>query len=177
MEKVTEHFADEQNGGFFDTSDDHEALIFRPKEQQDNAIPCGNSTMALVLSRLALLTDDGKFIGEAEKMVGSMVEMMGRYPLGFGQWLNAATQIMGGGREIAIIHAGDISLAQPLIRSVQASYRPYDVIAVGTTESTVPLLRDRPMIEGNSTAFVCRNFACQLPVTTSSELEKQLVDE
>ena len=177
VEKVTEHFADEQNGGFFDTSDDHEALIFRPKEQQDNAIPCGNSTMALVLSRLALLTGDGKLAEEAEKMVGSMVEMMERYPLGFGQWLNAATQIMGEGREIAIVHSGDLASAQPLIRTAQASYRPYDVIAVGTADSAIPLLHNRPMVDGRPTAYVCRNFACQLPMTTSSELEKQLVDE
>ena len=39
--------------GFYDTSDDHEALIVRPRELQDNAVPSGNGMAALVLLRLA----------------------------------------------------------------------------------------------------------------------------
>ncbi|MFT7586379.1 MAG: hypothetical protein ACI9EW_002815 [Cellvibrionaceae bacterium] len=174
---VTQHFSDDKNSGFFDTSDDHEELIFRPKELQDNAIPCGNSTMALVLARLALLTGDGQTAQMAEKMVGAMTEMLEQYPLGFGQWLNTAAQIMGNGREIAIVHRGDLNSAKELIEMAQKNYRPYDVIAVGTSNSAIPLLHNRPMISDQPSAYVCRNFACQLPVTSPMALEKQLLDD
>ena len=63
------HFADQQNGGFFDTSDDHEALIHRPKDLQDNAIPSGNSVAATVLLKLALLTGDGALQSTAERSI------------------------------------------------------------------------------------------------------------
>ncbi len=45
------HFADSENGGFFDTADDHEKLIRRPKQVEDHAIPGGNAMAATVLLR------------------------------------------------------------------------------------------------------------------------------
>ena len=72
------HFADPA-GGFFDTSDDHEALLHRPKDVQDNATPSGNGMAAHVLLRLGLFTGEGRYWDTAERMVAGLYEPMARY--------------------------------------------------------------------------------------------------
>lgn len=57
-QKVIAQFWDEKNGGFFLYSKDHEALILRPKETYDGAMPSGNSMMAYNLVRLCALLGD-----------------------------------------------------------------------------------------------------------------------
>src|SRR5206468_7741588 len=44
--KQIELFSDERGGGFFFTSNDHEALLARGKDITDNALPSGNSVAA-----------------------------------------------------------------------------------------------------------------------------------
>ena len=66
VDTMIEHFWDERQGGFFQTSNDHEALIARPKDFTDNAVPSGNSVATDVLLRLAALTGDDGYAGLAE---------------------------------------------------------------------------------------------------------------
>ncbi len=84
------HFIDDEDGGFFDTSDDHEDLLHRPKELQDNATPSGNAMASGVLLKLALLTGDGRYWDVAEQATAGLYEMMARYPGSFAQWLGNA---------------------------------------------------------------------------------------
>ena len=92
-EMVT-HFRDPE-GGFFDTRDDHEELILRPKDTQDNAFPSGNSLAALVLLQLSAYNGNAEWRSIAEKMIGSMASSALRYPTAFGQWLTATDFAVG----------------------------------------------------------------------------------
>jgi uncharacterized protein YyaL (SSP411 family) len=167
------HFHDEQNGGFFDTSDDHEELIHRPKDLQDNATPSGNAVAATVLLKLSLLTGNGDYWQLAERSIGMMTKFMSQYPTGFGQWLNAAAFMRSEPREIALVGSED-ELA-PLLNIVRSGYRPFQVIAAADEgEAPLPLLEERPKIDGKGTAYVCRQFVCQAPVTEPSQLAEQL---
>jgi uncharacterized protein YyaL (SSP411 family) len=172
---MLEHFRDAENGGFFDTSDDHESLIHRPKDLQDNAIPCGNSVATTVLLKLALLTGEGELQSLAESNLGTMTKFMSQYPTGFGQWLTAASFMLGNPREVALV--GSPAELEPLIAVVRDTYRPFQVTAAGNEGTTeIPLLRDRPKVDGKGTAYVCRHFVCQAPVTEPSMLERELGD-
>ncbi len=173
VETLIAHFADPQ-GGFFDTSDDHEALVFRPKSFQDNAVPSGNSLATTVLLKLAAFTGEARYADLAEAMLRQTQPLLARYPTGFGQWLTALAFALGEAREIAIV--GEVAAAdtQALLAVVQEAYRPFQVTAVGEAESPVPLLRDRQRVEGKVTAYVCRQFACRLPVTEAEALRQML---
>src|SRR5439155_110747 len=83
-EKILTRFADEANGGFFDTPVDHEKLITRPKDLFDNATPSGNSVTADVLLRLALLFGREDFVESATRSLESTFPLAERYPSGFG---------------------------------------------------------------------------------------------
>lgn len=170
------HFADVENGGFFDTSDDHEALIQRPKDLQDNAVPSGNAMMAQVLLQLGLYTGEDRNMAVAERSIMALQPAMSQYPTGFGHWLSAAAFMAAKPQEIAVI--GDLAAAgtQALLDEALQPYRPFQVVAAAApgSQTQIPLLQGRAQIEGQATAYVCRHFTCQLPVTTAAALADQL---
>jgi hypothetical protein len=173
-ELMLTHFRDREKGGFFDTSDDHEQLLHRPKDLQDNAVPSGSSMAASVLARLSLLVGNGDYWKVAEQSTATMSKFMSQYPSGFGQWLNVASFIASQPLEIALV--GSIEQLAPMLEVARQGYRPFQVIALGdgSADAPVPLLRDRSQIEGRGTAYVCRQFACQAPVTDPRALADQL---
>jgi len=169
------HFSDER-GGFFDTSDDHETLVTRPKDIQDNATPSGNAMLVTALLKLSALTGETRYTELAEAALRSVQPVLAQHPAAFAQWLGALCFVLGQPKEIALI--GDLAEAdlQALVAEVFSRYRPFKVVAhkAPGVESVVPLLAGREMVRGKATAAVCFNFACRLPVTEASELQKQL---
>jgi uncharacterized protein YyaL (SSP411 family) len=175
-ETMLEHFAGSE-GMLYDTSDDHETLITRPRDLQDNATPSGNAMAITALLKLAGLTNDMRYVDIAHQALAQVQSMMAQYPLGFGQWLQAQAYALSKPREIAIV--GDLEAAdtQALLNVVRTGYRPFQVVALGPPapeESALPLLRDRGLLEGQAAAYVCRDFVCQAPVTDSEALQAVL---
>jgi uncharacterized protein len=169
---MLEHFAD-PSGGFFDTSDDAEALVTRPKDLQDNAVPSGNAMAATVLLKLGAFTGEGGYTDAAERTLRMVQPLLGSAPTGFAQWLSALDFSLGEPKEIAIV--GDDG-ALTLVNVAFKEYRPNQVVAfaVDGKESPIPLLADRTSLNGLATAFVCHNFVCELPVTEPEALAAQL---
>ncbi len=174
-EQMLAHFRDTQNGGFFDTADDHEALLFRPKDIQDNATPSGNSMAVQSLLKLSLYSGEGGYWDAAEEALAGTSAYMARFPTGFANWLCAAAFALGEAREVAIV--GEVGEAQTaeLLGVVNGAYRPNVIVAAGAGETAVPLLAERPQIAGKATAYVCRRFVCEKPVTDPESLRAQLI--
>ena len=169
------HFSDPA-GGFFDTSDDHEALLHRPKDVQDNATPSGNGMAAHVLLRLGLFTGEGGYWDTAERMVAGLYEPMARYPTAFAHWLGAAAFILSEPLEVAVAGDPADADARALLDVVQSAYRPNLVIAAGegALAEVVPLLAGRDRLDGRAAAYVCRRFVCRRPVVEPDALEQEL---
>ncbi len=171
------HFAAE-GGGFFDTSDDHETLIVRPRNLQDNATPSGSAMLARQLLRLAAWTGESRYQAAAVAALRLLVEALRAYPQAFGEALNAVDMLVSGLQEVAIVGSPDEERCAALVRELQAQWRPNTVAALSgpgaNGESAIPLQRGRTMLDGRATAYVCRNFACQLPVTGAQALRGQL---
>ena len=108
------------------------------------------------------------------KSTATMSKFMSQYPSGFGQWLNVASFILGEPREIALV--GSHKELAPLLEVVRDGYRPFQVVAAGSGDepAPLPLLENRPRVDGKGTAYVCRQFLCQAPVTKPQELARQL---
>ena len=168
---ILAHFPDPA-GGFFDTADDAERLVARPRSLEDNALPSGNAMAALVLQRLAALTGEGRYADAAEGAFGLVGTAPARYPTAFAQWLVALDWRAGPVDEIALVGAPDDPRLGRLLDVARAGYRPRQVIAVAPdpASSAVPLLQARFAIRGLPTAFVCRSFACRQPVTEPEAL-------
>jgi uncharacterized protein YyaL (SSP411 family) len=169
---ILERFADVDNGGFYDTSSDHEMLITRPKDVFDNATPSGNAVAADVLLRLAVLTGDERYRRAAEGVLELLREEMARYPLGFARSLNALDFFLGRPREIAIVGEPGAEDTDSMVRAAFEPFLPNRVIAGG--RAAIPLLESRDRRDGNATAYVCEHYVCQAPTTDPEELRSML---
>jgi hypothetical protein len=175
IDRVLDRFADPA-GGFFDTADDHERLVTRPKDVQDNAVPSGNAMAAAVLLRLAAWTGEGGYRTAAERAIRTVVPYAERYPTGFARWLSAMDFALADAVEVAVVGDPGEATARALLGPVATGYRPNQVLAAAADPeaSLVPLLHGRTAIGGAPTAYVCRQFACRLPVTDAAALRRQL---
>ncbi|MGZ8565696.1 MAG: thioredoxin domain-containing protein [Actinomycetota bacterium] len=173
-------FHDEERGGFFQTGRDAEALVVRPKEISDNAVPSGNSLAADVLQRLAHLTGETGYENAAVGALRLVADQAAGAPSGFGHALGALDAYLSPVKEVAIVGHPGSAETRALVAEVTANrFLPNHVLAVsspGDDASTerVALLRDRPQRDGHATAYVCEHFQCRLPVTTPAELVEQL---
>ena len=176
-DRILDRFADPA-GGFFDTASDHERLITRPKDPQDNAVPSGGAMATTVLLRLGAWTGEGRYREAAERALGTVSPFLARYPTGFAQWLVAASFAVSDAVEVAIVGDPSDPATRELLGPVWSTWRPNQVLAVAPADraagSEVPLLHDRVAIDGRPTAYVCCNFACNLPVTDAAALAEQL---
>ncbi|MBA2792383.1 MAG: thioredoxin domain-containing protein [Thermoleophilaceae bacterium] len=166
---LIERFADEEKGGFFETSSDHERLVARRKDLEDHPIPSGNASAALGLLRLAALTGEHSYAERAEGVLKLLYPLAVRHPHAFAHLLQALDFRLGPMREVALVGED----TQDLQRTVRSRFRPHVVLAGGPS-GVVPLLEGREPVEGRAAAYVCEGFACKAPVTDPSELEALL---
>jgi uncharacterized protein len=166
---MIERFADEENGGFFETSTDHERLLARRKDLEDHPIPSGNASAASGLLRLAALSGEHAYEERAVSVLRLLHELAPKHPQAFGHLLQALDFHLSPVKEVALV--GDD--LRPLERVVRGEFRPHLVLAGGRSDG-VPLLRDRTPVDGRPAAYVCEHFACKAPVTDPEELGRLL---
>ena len=162
---IIERFGDPENGGFFSTADDHEQLITRRKDIEDNPIPAGQSAAALGLLRLAALTGEYRYEEAALGVVRLLHTIAPEHPQAFGHLLQAIDFHLSPVREVALVGPD----REPLERVVRSRFRPHVVVAGGEADG-VPLLEGREPVDGRAAAYVCERFACLRPVTEPDEL-------
>ena len=175
-------FHDPERGGFFQTGSDAEALVLRPKELYDNAVPSGNAAAADVLQRLAHLTGEPDYERAGVSSLRLVRDGMAGAPAGFGHALCALDLYLDRVREVAIVGDPDSAQTRALAAEVTTKrFLPNHVLAVADVDDErsreeIALLLERPMLGGRTTAYVCERFACKLPVTEPEALAEQLVE-
>ncbi|MBI2763817.1 MAG: thioredoxin domain-containing protein [Chloroflexi bacterium] len=165
------------DGGFFDTASDHERLIARPRDIQDNATPSGNAAATLLLLRMAALTGEARFRTGAEQAIRTVVPYLGSQPTAFARWLAAVEFSLSAVAEVAIVGDPADPATRALLAVVARTSAAPSVLAVSTTPegSVVPLMAGWTRVVGaRATAYVCRGFSCRLPVTDPEALAEQL---
>ena len=173
-------FRDPDRGGFFQTGSDAEALVLRPKDLYDNAVPSGNSAAADILLRLAHLTGEPEYERAGASALRLVRDAMAGAPSGFGHALCALDLYLGPVREVAIVGDPQDETTRRLVDEITVRrFLPNHVLAVASPDDAeardrVALLQDRPQRDGRPTAFVCERFTCRLPVTEPEELASQL---
>ena len=173
------HFWDDQEGGFYFTSSDHEELITRTKDYFDNATPSGNSVAALALLKLALLTEEHDYSRRAAIILRALRQTMSRYPSAFGYVLRAMDFYLAEPKEIALVGALDSHEIRSFVKEIYAGYIPNKVVAASEplneeAPSEIRLLAGRVAVDNKATAYVCRNYACLAPATSAEDLSLRL---
>ncbi|MCY7344545.1 MAG: thioredoxin domain-containing protein [Pseudonocardia sp.] len=181
------HFTDPATAGtFFDTADDAEVLLHRPRELTDNATPCGSSALASALLTASALGAgtahraggpatgrDYRDVAEAAlRSAGTLAE---KHPRFAGHWLTTAEALVRGPLQVAVVGSGPEAREALLAHARHLAPGGTVVVPGEPGAPGVPLLADRPLVGGVPAAYVCRGFVCDRPVTTVEELTASLV--
>jgi uncharacterized protein YyaL (SSP411 family) len=175
-----------KDGGFYDTADDSERLIYRPADPTDGPTPAGTFALAGALLSYAALTGSTSHREAAASALGPVETIAARYPQAAGWGLAVAEAFIAGPAEIAIVGPLDDERTKSLHAAAAFGATAGAVIAIGdgsgakssradlengiAAQTGIPLLAGRDLVDGQPAAFVCRDFACRLPVTTPSAL-------
>ncbi|MFD8654848.1 thioredoxin domain-containing protein [Streptomyces mirabilis] len=175
LDQVIMQFTDPESGALYDTAADAERLIRRPQDPTDNATPSGWSAAAGALLSYAAQTGAEPHRTAAERALGVVKALGPRAPRFIGWGLAVAEALLDGPREVAVVGPEGHPLTKALHRTALLGTAPGAVVAVGTPESDeLPLLADRPLVQGEPAAYVCRNFTCDAPTTDPDRLRTAL---
>ena len=172
---LIDHFWDSEQNSFFMTSDEHEQLIIRPKNNYDLSLPSGNSVSALVMLRLFHLSQEQKFLEIATKIMDSQAQMAAENPFGFGFLLNVISLYLEKPQEITIINQENSKLC----KSLATKYLPNSFMITIQNPEQLDKLSSYPFFAGKNfedktSIFVCKDFTCSLPLHTLDEVESNL---
>jgi uncharacterized protein YyaL (SSP411 family) len=167
MQVVRDRFVAE-DGGFYSTASGHEALITRPRDGHDGATPSANAVAAFTLIRLSYHLDEPVLREVGRRALEAFGAVLTEHPVGFATSLLALDFLEQGPAEIAVIGAGDDARTQMLERALADHFLPHVIFAHHDPShgaSALPLLRDKALVDGKPALHVCRDYACQRPVT------------
>ncbi|MGP4003235.1 thioredoxin domain-containing protein [Streptomyces sp. 8N706] len=177
LDTVLRHFTSE-DGSLYDTADDGETLIRRPQDPTDNATPSGWTAAAGALLSYAALTGSFRHREAAERALGVVKALGPRAPRFVGWGLAVAEAALDGPREVAVVGPDKDPATAALHRTALLGTAPGAAVAVGAPgaedAADVPLLRDRPLLEGRPAAYVCRNFTCDAPTADPGVLAERV---
>ncbi|MFZ0323993.1 MAG: thioredoxin domain-containing protein [Actinomycetes bacterium] len=169
LDVALEHFSDGE-GGFFDTADDAEQLVRRPRDVADNAVPSGHAAVAGALLTAAAFTGSARYREAAARAVARVSRLAVDAPRFAGWSLAVAEALECGPLEVALAcEPGDPSGGR-LRRVAALGTSPGAALAWGPPGGSVPLLSGRPLIDGRAAAYVCRRFVCEAPTTSEWDL-------
>jgi uncharacterized protein YyaL (SSP411 family) len=172
LDVALEHFTAD-DGGFYDTADDAEVLVARPRDPSDNASPSGLSAMVHALARYAAFTGSARHREAAERALGTVRLLAERAPRFAGWSLAAAEEMLDGPAELVVVtEDGEDDPLARIARTVPGAVSL--VVHPDDVDPAIPLLEGRTLVDGKAAAFVCRNLVCQRPVTDVDELRRLL---
>ncbi|HYB91304.1 MAG TPA: thioredoxin domain-containing protein [Candidatus Binataceae bacterium] len=179
---ILDRFLDRENGGFFFTSDDHEALITRSKAAFDGSTPSGNSAAAMALLRLHAYTGEERCRIEAERTLKLFREFIEKQPFGFSHMLEALDLYLRGPTEVVLVERRDSAEMREWLERLGLLYVPNLALFAagpdaGADRQLIPeAVRGKHQVDGRLTAYVCRERACSAPITAFRELQAELAD-
>jgi uncharacterized protein len=182
LDRVLEtHYEDKQAGGFFLTSDHHEALLAREKPSYDGAEPSGNSVEALNLLRLYEFTTQDHYRVRAERTLRAFGQVLKRSPTAMSEMLLAVDYWLDTPKEIVIVAPKSRADAEPFLAQLRRVFVPNRVLVVVTSgqdltaqAKLVPLVEGKLAQSGRATAYVCERWVCRLPTTDPQVFDRQV---
>ncbi len=178
-ERMDDRLADAR-GGFFMTAEKSDELIVRAKEIYDGATPSGNSVAMLNLARIARFTGDMRWDQKARAIGAAFATQAARMPMAHTFTMTALDFILGPTFEVVVAGARTGTDTRAMLEAVDRDFVPNKVVLLRATEDPESIgeiagyTREQVPVGGAATAYVCRNFACDLPTTAPSDVLTKL---
>ncbi len=181
MEKQIALFADETNGGFFETSGTDHSVLVRLKADYDGAEPTGNSVSALNLLRLAWITGNDDWLKRVRTTIDAFGGQLNNYPPSLPQMLVAYDFQGSKPRQFVVVGKLGRPDTEIMLSMIRKRFLPKKIILLADggagqefLQQYQPILEDLTQQENKTTVYLCENYSCQLPTADLSELAKRL---
>jgi len=176
--KMRELFEDREHGAFFTTAEGDTSLVMRMKDDYDGAEPSGNSIALMDLLRLANFTGNHELMEAAERTLQALSRRLAAQPPAMPQILVAFGELLAKKQQIVIVGDPRAEPTRALLRAVDTQFLPHSILLVIDSEATrrklvqfLPVLAD---MRGDGLAYVCQDYACQLPANSVAQLNELL---
>ena len=173
-------FWDAKGDGFFDSLADPRIGV-RMKGDYDGAEPAANSIAAANLVRLARLTDNKEWLQLAEKTINSFSSQLNSYPMALVRLLEAQQELQEKPRQVVIAGRPGAEDTEEMLQTVFSSYNPGQTLLLADNgdnqqflSNFLPFIRTVAMQDNKATAYICRDYTCQLPITDPALLAEEL---
>ena len=168
------HFEDNENGGFYFTSHDHEQLLHRPKSGADDAIPAANSAAASVLYRLGVLLGEPRFIESARRTVELFATEISKNPSVYASLAMAALDVRKSSKTIVL--RGSVEDLRKWTKALELHYKPgVWIYPIPDDAPDLPAsLADKSAVPGKTVAYICSEFECSAPVESIDALQSAI---
>jgi len=172
-EKIRQHFA-RPDGGFFDTSDDHEKLLLRYRSTQDGSVPSAQSVAGLVLARLAAHRGRTQYRDEALAVLTSLGKELRGFAAGYCRHLLILDFCLSGPVEIVWCLPEEHQGRSPLMEALGRHYLPNRAVA---WLGKAAVVAEHPLLQGKQsteqvTLHLCQSGTCAPPVTEVDDVIK-----
>ncbi|WP_338791306.1 thioredoxin domain-containing protein [Bernardetia sp. MNP-M8] len=152
-----------------------EKLVAQKKEIFDNVISSSNSVMATNLYFLGIILENNLYKETSKEMLGKVASLIAAEPRHVSNWASLFTYFLTPTPEIVIVGEN----YKEVLKEISSFYIPNKIIIAAKSEeegqkSALPLLEMRPVINNQTTIYVCKNKTCQLPVNSVKEALKQI---
>jgi uncharacterized protein YyaL (SSP411 family) len=181
MEQVVARFSDPEGEGFFETAGDDPSLIVRMKEHHDGAEPAGSSVTVWSLLRLGELTNRPEWRDRATRVFRAEGKLLASQPVTLPMMTAALGQARSPWRQVVILGPGADERTRALREEVCARFlsdTAVHLVEPGAQQEELaeilPFAGTLTMAGGRPAAFVCRDYACELPSFDPEDLGKQL---
>jgi uncharacterized protein YyaL (SSP411 family) len=175
-EEILGRFWDDASGAVFDTPSDAAPLVMRPRDTMDNATPSGASLAAELLWRAGHALDVERYRSVAARIIDYETEALQRYGPAFGRMLSVLDRTLADPVEVAVVGRSEDAGTQALVHAAHRRFHR-NLTVLGRLDGAapgIPLLEGRDLVRGQAAAYVCRRYACQLPVTEAEAVAAEI---
>ncbi len=172
-------FWGKEDEGFYLTAADAEPLPVRPREIYDGALPSANSVAALNLLRLARMTGRSDLEEKAAGIGKAFSAEVNSQPSAYTQYLSALDFLLGPGVEVVLVGEKESPETRAILGKLHQSFTPHKVVLFknegnerdeAELQKLAPFTKGQKSLEGKTTAYICRNFACRAPLTEAEKI-------
>ena len=180
-ETMTAVFEDREHGAFFSSAEGDGNLAIRMKDDYDGAEPSGNSMAVMALLRLAEMTGRADFRASAERTLEAFATRLAEAPELAPQMAAALQFSRSKPKQVILAGERDAPRTREMIRLLGGQFAPHRTVLLIDSAGTqarlaawLPAVKDMTRVGGESTAYVCENYACRLPARGLRELGELL---
>lgn len=172
LDILNSKFMDKENGAYYISSSEQELILSKDLPTHDGAYPNGNSIMAMNLVRLYDLTLNTLYLDNYNSLIQRYSAFLDGGPSSLSEMVRAIEAKIQNRKQVVIISKEKEGKLAKVIR--ENNFPQISFVMAKEKSHELPLLKNKKMKRNRETAYVCKNFICNLPTNSEEQLIQQI---